>query len=107
MSESISIAQRFNGPPDSGNGGYCSGAAAAFIEVPAPPSLDEARTAAERYARLAGRMDAPAVAGDEHIVMAWPIGADGRKRHAGAAVVSPQGRVLAVARALLIEPRAA
>ncbi len=234
MSESLSIARRFNGPVDSGNGGYCSGAAAAFIEgpaqvslrrpvpldtqldverepdgslrvlegdafvvevrpapefdveVPVPPSLDEARVAAERYrgvsdgvfsqcfvcgraredafgvfagevegrelvaspwkpppwtaddrghvrpefvwavldcptyfaayareelpmsvlARLTARLDAPLVAGDEHIVMAWPIGAEGRKRHAGAAVVSPEGRVLAVARALLIEPRA-
>ena len=57
-------------------------------------------------ARLAARMDAPVVAGEEHVVMAWPIEIDGRKRHAGAAVLTGDGDVLAVARALLIEPRA-
>lgn len=58
-------------------------------------------------ARLTARVDAPVVAGEEHVVMAWPIEADGRKRHAGSAVLSADGRVLAVGRALLIEPRAA
>ncbi|MGA8219242.1 MAG: hypothetical protein WB771_11805 [Solirubrobacterales bacterium] len=38
-------------------------------------------------------------------MIAWPIGADGRKRHAGSAVLSADGEYLAVARALLIEPR--
>ena len=55
--------------------------------------------------RMAARIDAPVAAGEEHIVMAWPIHADGRKQHAGAAVVSADGDVLAVARALMIEPR--
>jgi hypothetical protein len=55
--------------------------------------------------RMAARIDAPVVAGDEHVVMAWPIAADGRKQHAGAAVVSADGDVLAVARVLMIEPR--
>ena len=58
-------------------------------------------------ARLAARIDAPVVAGEEHVVVAWPIETDGRKRHAGAAVLSADGDVLAVAQALLIEPRAA
>jgi hypothetical protein len=56
-------------------------------------------------ARLTARIDAPVVAGEEHVVIAWPIGTDGRKRHAGSAVLSPKGEFLAVARALLIEPR--
>ena len=55
--------------------------------------------------RMMARIDAPVVAGDEHVVMAWPISADGRKQHAGAAVVSADGDVLAVARVLMIEPR--
>jgi hypothetical protein len=38
-------------------------------------------------------------------VIAWSISADGRKHHAGAAVLSGKGDVLAVARALMIEPR--
>lgn len=233
MSESLSIPRRFNGPLESGNGGYCSGVVASFlegaaevslrrpvpldrpldvvpendgsvrvldgealvveahtapefeVEVPAPVSPREARLAAARYrgrpdglfsrcfvcgraredafgvfagavegrqlvaspwtpptwtadaagrvlpefvwavldcptyfalymkgelptsvlARLTARIDAPVVAGDEHVVIAWPIGIDGRKHHAGSAVLSTDGEALAVARALLIEPR--
>ena len=58
-------------------------------------------------ARMAARIEAPIVAGEEHVVMAWPIEVDGRKRLAGAAVISSGGDVLAVARALMIEPRQA
>jgi hypothetical protein len=230
---SLSIPSRFNGPLDSGNGGYCSGAVAAFaggtaevtlrrpvpldtslevvsgddgsvrvldgdelvvearpapeleVEVPAPVSRDEARMAVSRYrgapegvfsrcfvcglarpdafgvfagavegrevvaspwtppswtadaaghvlpefvwsvldcptyfalyqdgelpmsvlARLTARIDAPVLAGEEHVVIGWPIDADGRKHHAGSAVLSRDGEALAVARALLIAPR--
>jgi hypothetical protein len=56
-------------------------------------------------AQLTARIDAPVVAGEEHVVIAWPIGTDGRKRHAGSAVLSSKGEFLAVARALLIEAR--
>jgi len=56
-------------------------------------------------ARLTARIDAPVVADAEHVVIAWPLESHGRKRHAGAAVVSGAGETLAVARALLIEPR--
>jgi hypothetical protein len=55
---------------------------------------------------LAARIDAPVVAGEEYAVIAWPIETDGRKRHAGSAVLSRDGEALAVAHALLIEPRA-
>lgn len=233
MSESLSIPRRFNGPLESGNGGYCSGVVASIlkgaaevslrrpvpletpldvvreddggvhvldgdtlvaearsapeleVEVPAPVSPHEARLAAARYrgrsdgvfsrcfvcgraredafgvfagavegrqlvaspwtppswtadpagrvlpefvwavldcptyfalyvsgelpmsvlARLTARIDAPIAAGEEHVVIAWPIETDGRKRHAGSAVLSPGGEALAVAHALLIEPR--
>jgi hypothetical protein len=234
VSESFSVPRRFNGPLESGNGGYCAGVAASFfegaaevslrrpvpldtpldvvreddgsvrvldgetlviearsapeleVEVPAPVSPHEARLAAARYrggsdgvfsrcfvcgraredafgvfagavedrqlvaspwtppswtadttgrvrpefiwavldcptyfalyhrserlpmsvlARLAARIDAPVVPGEEHVVIAWPIETDGRKHHAGSAVLSPDGEALAVARALLIEPR--
>lgn len=46
MEPRIVISSRFNGPPDSGNGGYSCGVLAAFIEGPArvrlhvPPPLD-------------------------------------------------------------------
>ena len=233
MSESLSIPRRFNGPLEGGNGGYCSGVVASFlegaaevslrrpvpldtpldvvreddgsvrvldgealvvearsapeleVEVPAPVSPHEARLAAGRYrglsdglfsrcfvcgrarkdafgvfagavegrqvvaspwtppswtadeagsvlpefvwavldcptyfalyvngelpmsvlARLTARIDARVLAGEEHVVIAWPIETEGRKRHAGSAVLSLDGETLAVARALLIEPR--
>jgi hypothetical protein len=55
--------------------------------------------------RLTTRIDAPVAAGEEHVVISWPLGADGRKRHAGAALMSSGGDILAVAEALMIEPR--
>ena len=56
-------------------------------------------------ARLTACVDAPVAVGEEHVVIAWPLEAEGRKRHAGAAVFSSAGETLAVAQALLIEPR--
>ena len=234
MSESLSIPSRFNGPLDSGNGGYCAGIVANFlegaaevslrspvpletplevvrandgsvrvldrealvvearsapeleVEVPMPVSPQEAQSAARRYrgrsdgifsrcfvcgparedafgvfagavedrelvaspwtppswtadaaghvlpefvwavldcptyfavymevelplsvlARLTARIEAPVLADEEHVVIGWPLEADGRKRHAGSAVLSADGETLAAAHALLIEPRA-
>jgi hypothetical protein len=57
-------------------------------------------------AKLTARVDAAVDGGNEHVVVAWPIDAVDRKRHAGAAVLSRNGEPLAVARALIIEPRA-
>jgi hypothetical protein len=234
VTESVAIPSRFNGPLESGNGGYCSGVFAGFLdgpaevslrspvpletplevvregdgslrvldgetlvadarsapgfdgELPVPVTLEEARSAAARYrgpaeglfcgcfvcgrarpdalgvfagavegreivaspwtppswtadaaghvlpefawavldcptyfashmtgelttsvlARFTVRIDAPIAAGEEHVVIAWPIATDGRKRHAGSAVLSADGEPLAVARALMIEARA-
>jgi hypothetical protein len=230
---SIAIPARFNGPLQSGNGGYCSGAFAGLlegpaevslrapvpletplaverdgddalrvldgetliaeagaapelqVEVPEPVSSQEARRAAERYrglpdgpfsrcfvcgraredalgvfagevegrdlvaspwtppawaadesgqvlpelvwavldcptffaaylneelpisflVRLGARIDAPVLAGEEHVVIAWPTSSDGRKRQAGSAVLSGDGEILAAAHALMVEPR--
>lgn len=57
--------------------------------------------------RQRAEMLSPVAAGEEHVVIAWPIEQDGRKRLAGAAVVSAAGETLAVAEALMIEPRSA
>lgn len=61
-----------------------------------------------RTSFLAGfqlRIDAPVTVGEELVAIAWPIEVDGRKLHAGSALLGPTGAVLAVARALLVEPR--
>lgn len=55
--------------------------------------------------RLGARIGAPVIAGEEHVVIAWPAGSDGRKRRAGSAVLSREGEVLAAAEALMVEPR--
>ena len=47
----------------------------------------------------------PVMAGAEHVVVAWPIEADGRKRLAASAVLSPSGETLAIAEVLLVEAR--
>jgi hypothetical protein len=57
--------------------------------------------------KQATRIHAPIPAEEEHVVIAWPIEADGRKHHAGAAVLSADDEILAVCRAMLIEPRSA
>ncbi len=44
-------------------------------------------------------------AGERHIVVAWPIGSDGRKHHSASALYDAAGGVLAVADALWIELR--
>ena len=56
-------------------------------------------------ARFSARIDAPVVAGTEHVVIGWPIAVDGRKHHAGGAIFSSEGELLAAAQALLIAPR--
>lgn len=56
-------------------------------------------------ASLRVRIDGPVRVGAEHVVIAWPIARDGRKHHAGGAVLSADGETLAVGRALLIEAR--
>jgi hypothetical protein len=56
-------------------------------------------------ARMRGRVDAPVRAGEEQVVVGWPIETDGRKRLAGSAVLSSAGEPLALAEVLMIEPR--
>jgi hypothetical protein len=56
-------------------------------------------------ARFSVRIDAPVMAGEEHVLIGWPIEIDGRKHHSGSAVFAPDGTLLAAARALLVAPR--
>jgi hypothetical protein len=56
-------------------------------------------------ARVTGRIDGPVRAGEDHVVIAWPIVFDGRKHHAGSAVLTAAGEVVARSHALLVAPR--
>ena len=51
-------------------------------------------------------IDVPVRAGQAHVVIGWPIVADGRKLHAGSALFDASGRVLARSRQLWLIPRA-
>lgn len=50
---------------------------------------------------------APVAVETEHVVIAWPLAVNGRKRTAGAAVLSAGGELLALGDALLVEARQA
>ena len=54
--------------------------------------------------RLAARVEALPEAGERCVVVAWPMGDEGRKAFAGTALYGEGGRVLGVARATWIEP---
>jgi hypothetical protein len=54
--------------------------------------------------RLAARVEALPRAGEHCVVVAWPLGDEGRKAYAGTALYGEGGRVLGVARATWIEP---
>jgi hypothetical protein len=43
--------------------------------------------------------------GEHCVVVAWPLGEDGRKLFAGTALLAEDGDVLALARQVWIEPR--
>jgi hypothetical protein len=55
--------------------------------------------------RQAAQIDVPVKAGEEHVVVAWPLADEGHKRQAASAVFSAEGEPLAIARVLLVEPQ--
>lgn len=56
-------------------------------------------------ARLSASIDAEVPAGEPHVVVAWPLYREGRKRFAGSAILGADGSVRARASALWIELR--
>jgi hypothetical protein len=57
--------------------------------------------------RIAARIDAPVRVGARYVAMGWPISRDGRKLHAGTALVDEAGRVVARSLQLWLLPREA
>ncbi len=55
--------------------------------------------------RIAARIDAPLRAGERYVAMGWPIARDGRKLHAGTAIVDADGVVRARSLQLWLLPR--
>jgi hypothetical protein len=82
----------------------------AALDCPSGIAAAEAADVAGDTAVLLGRMTAGLVAlpvaGDQCVVIAWPVGRDDRKLLAGSALLGPGGKVLATARAVwLTVPR--
>ena len=55
--------------------------------------------------RLAARIDRLPEPGEPHVVLAWPLGEEGRKLYAGTALLTAEGEARARARAVWIAPR--
>jgi hypothetical protein len=53
--------------------------------------------------RLAADLRRPVPAGQAYVVQAWPVRRDGRKMHTGSALITAEGELCAVARAVWIE----
>ena len=53
-------------------------------------------------ARQQVRIDGAVRVGEEHVVMAWPISTDGRKRLTGCALLSSEGETLARGQVLMV-----
>jgi hypothetical protein len=82
----------------------------AALDCPSGIAAADAAGLSGDTAILLGRMTASVgvlpAAGDQCLVIAWPDGRDGRKLHAGSALLGPGGEVLAAARAVwLTVPR--
>lgn len=56
--------------------------------------------------RIAAHIDVPVRAGERYVAMGWPIAQDGRKLHAGTAIVAADGVVRARSLQLWLLPRA-
>lgn len=54
---------------------------------------------------MSARLHAEVPAGEQLVVMAWPAGSEGRKRHCGTALLTADGVLLASAAATWIAPK--
>jgi hypothetical protein len=79
----------------------------AALDCPSGWAVDEFSREGVLLGRLGARLLVPVAAGEPHVVAGWPAGADGRKRFAGSAVFTADGRLCAYARSTWLVPRAA
>jgi hypothetical protein len=77
----------------------------AALDCPTASAVIPVGAPAHVLATFTVRIDAPVAVEEPHVVVAWPLGADGRKKRSAAALADASGRVCAVAEALWIELR--
>ncbi len=78
----------------------------AALDCPSGWAVDEFSREGVLLGRLAARIVDPVEGGETHVVVGWPTGAEGRKRFAGSAVFTSDGRICAYARSTWLVPRA-
>jgi len=79
----------------------------AALDCPSGWAVDEFSREGVLLGRLAASLVEPVLGGEPHVVLGWPVGAEGRKRFAGSAVFSGDGEVRAYARSTWLVPREA
>jgi hypothetical protein len=77
----------------------------AALDCPSGWAVDDFQREGVLLGRMAAQVDRLPAAGDPHVVLGWRVGADGRKRHAGSALFTADGELLARARSTWLVPR--
>ena len=80
----------------------------ALLDCPSSmPVMNEGCDPPIVLARMAASIERPMEVGTPHVAIGWAVEVDGRKRHSGSALFTPEGELVAKARALWIELRRA
>jgi hypothetical protein len=76
----------------------------AALDCPGGWAVDDFQREGVLLGRMAAAIhDVPRI-GEPHVIAAWPVGEDGRKRYAGSALYTADGDLLAVSRSTWIVP---
>jgi hypothetical protein len=76
----------------------------AALDCPSGWAVDDFQRQGVLLGRMAAVIHELPTVGERHVVIGWPVGEDGRKRHAGSALFSAEGDLLAAARSTWIVP---
>lgn len=90
------------GLPQAPGGVLAPPAVWAALDCPSGAAAVPPGSAPHVLGRIEGRVDGPLAIGGEVLVVAWPLGHDGRKRWGACALLEPGGTLLGVARATWI-----
>ena len=77
----------------------------AALDCPSGWAVDDFQREGVLLGRMAAEIDRLPTPGEPHVVLGWRVGEDGRKRHAGSALLTAGGEVLARARSTWLVPR--
>jgi hypothetical protein len=76
----------------------------AALDCPSGWAVDDFQREGVLLGRMAARIDRLPAAGAPHVVLGWRVDEDGRKRHAGSALLTADGEALARARSTWLVP---